>query len=287
MICRLCPRNCAALRTETQGAGLCRMPEGPVVARGRPAHVGGAAHLGQPGLWDHLLLRLLPGLRLLPEREDQPPDFGRPITLERLADICHELIAQGAHNLNFVNPTHYAHVVSKLLTEHPMPVPTVWNSGGYDRVETLRGLEGKIQIYLPDLKYLDAETAAKYSAAADYPQVAQAAIEEMVRQTGPCQYDEKGLLVRGTVIRHLILPGQVNGAKAVMDYVARAVPAPRGALLPHEPIHPLGGPDEYAGTGPPPAPGRDERRRRLYAQSGAGRLLPGAHLRQGGIYPAL
>ena len=92
-----------------------------------------------------------------------------------------------------------------------MPVPTVWNSGGYDRVETLRGLEGKIQIYLPDLKYLDPAVSAKYSAAADYPQAARAAIEEMVRQTGPCQYDENGLLVRGTVIRHLILPGQVNG----------------------------------------------------------------------------
>lgn len=145
------------------------------------------------------------------KREDQPPDFGRPITLERLADICHELIAQGAHNLNFVNPTHYAHVVSKLLTEHPMPVPTVWNSGGYDRVETLRGLEGKIQIYLPDLKYLDAETAAKYSAAADYPQVARRP-EEMVRQTDPV-IDEKAWLVRGTVIPPSVLPGQVTGPR--------------------------------------------------------------------------
>ena len=224
MICRLCPRNCAALRTETQGAGLCRMPEGPVVARA-------ALHMweeppisGSRGSGTIFFSGCSLGCVFCQNEKISHRDFGRPITLERLADICHELIAQGAHNLNFVNPTHYAHVIARLLAEHPMPVPTVWNSGGYDRVETLRGLEGKIQIYLPDLKYLDAETAAKYSDAADYPQIARAAIEEMVRQTGPCQYDENGLLVRGTVIRHLILPGQVNGAKAVMDYVAETFP---------------------------------------------------------------
>ena len=224
MICRLCPRDCGALRTEAQGAGWCRMPEGPVVARA-------ALHMweeppisGSRGSGTIFFSGCSLGCVFCQNEKISHRDFGRPITLARLADICRELIAQGAHNLNFVNPTHYAHVVARLLTEHPMPVPTVWNSGGYDRVETLRGLEGKIQIYLPDLKYLDPAVSAKYSAAADYPQIARAAIEEMVRQTGPCQYDENGLLVRGTVIRHLILPGQVNGAKAVMDYVAETFP---------------------------------------------------------------
>jgi putative pyruvate formate lyase activating enzyme len=147
-------------------------------------------------------------------------DFGRPVPLERLAAICAELVAQGAHNINFVNPTHYAHVVRRLLEEYPQPVPVVWNSGGYDRVEKLRSLEGKVDIYLPDLKYVDGATALRYSAADDYPQTAQAAIREMVRQTGPCQFDEDGILRRGVVIRHLILPGQVGQAKAVMDWVA-------------------------------------------------------------------
>ena len=122
MICDLCPRRCGALRTEERGLGRCRMPELPVLARA-------ALH-----------------------RWEEPPISG---TLERLARICGELVDQGAHNLNFVNPTHYAHVVGRLLEEHPQPVPVVWNSGGYDRVDTLRALEGKIQIYLPDLKYLD------------------------------------------------------------------------------------------------------------------------------------
>ena len=111
-----------------------------------------------------------------------------------------------------------------LLTVYRPKIPVVWNSGGYDRVDTLKTLEGKIDIYLPDLKYLDPDTAQRYSAARDYPENAQAAILEMYRQTGPCVFDEHGLLRRGLIIRHLILPGQVNGAKAVMDYVAGTFP---------------------------------------------------------------
>ena len=134
MICRLCPRNCAALRTETQGAGLCRMPEGPVVARA-------ALHMweeppisGSRGSGTIFFSGCSLGCVFCQNEKISHRDFGRPITLARLADICRELIAQGAHNLNFVNPTHYAHVIARLLAEHPMPVPTVWNSGGYDRV---------------------------------------------------------------------------------------------------------------------------------------------------------
>jgi len=112
-------------------------------------------------------------------------DFGKALTVPRLREVCLELVRQGAHNINFVNPTHYAHVVRQVL-EEPLPVPVVWNSGGYDRVETLRALEGRVDVYLPDLKYLDPETAGRYSAASDYPGAAKAAIEEMFRQTGPC-----------------------------------------------------------------------------------------------------
>ena len=115
------------------------------------------------------------------------------------------------------------------VLEEPLPVPVVWNSGGYDRVETLRALEGRVDVYLPDLKYLDPETAGRYSAAPDYPGAAQAAIEEMFRQTGPCRFDKAGLLTRGVVIRHLILPGQTAQAKAVMDWVARTFH--KGAVL--------------------------------------------------------
>jgi putative pyruvate formate lyase activating enzyme len=145
-------------------------------------------------------------------------NFGKVISEEALWEIMENLIAQGAHNINLVNPTHFAHVVRNLPE---FPVPLVWNSGGYDRVETLRTLEGKISVYLPDLKYMEQGPAAKYSSAPDYPEAARAAIREMVRQTGPCVLDENGLLVRGTVIRHLLLPGQLEGARQVMDWISR------------------------------------------------------------------
>lgn len=144
--------------------------------------------------------------------------FGKGVTGERLRRICEELIAQGAHNINLVSPTHYAHVISQVL-EQPLGVPVVWNTGGYERLSTLKGMEGKVDIYLPDLKYLDADVAARYSNAPDYPQVAAAAIREMVRQTGPVQWDRDGILQKGVIIRHLLLPGQLSGAKAVMDWV--------------------------------------------------------------------
>lgn len=220
MICRICPRNCGALRTESEGRGRCRMPSAPVLARA-------ALHMweeppisGSRGSGTIFFSGCSLGCVFCQNEKISHQDFGKPVSPARLGEICDELIAQGAHNINFVNPTHYAHVVRSLLEDHPLPVPAVWNSGGYDKVETLKGLEGKIDVYLPDLKYLDPAAAGRYSAAADYPENARAAIREMVRQTGPCQFGEDGLLKRGVIIRHLILPGQVNQAKAVMDWVA-------------------------------------------------------------------
>ena len=221
MICHLCPRNCGALRTPDQGRGVCRMPEGPILARA-------ALHMweeppisGTRGSGTIFFSGCSLGCVFCQNEKISHQDFGKTVSLERLAEICDELIAQGAHNINFVNPTHYAHVLKALLERHPLPVPVVYNTGGYDKVDTLKCLEGLVSIYLPDLKYLDGATARRCSGAADYPAVATAAIREMVRQTGPCQFDEAGLLTRGVIIRHLILPGQLSQAKAVMDWVAR------------------------------------------------------------------
>lgn len=221
MICNLCPRQCGAVRTESQGNGYCRMPALPVLARA-------ALHMweeppisGTNGSGTVFFSGCSLGCVFCQNEEISHRDFGKPVSVERLGEICDELIAQGAHNINFVNPTHYAHVVRELQEKHPLSVPVVWNSGGYDRVETLKAVEGAVDIYLPDLKYLDAAPAERYSAAPDYPEMATAAIREMVRQTGPCQFGEDGLLKKGVIIRHLILPGQLEGAKAVMDWIAR------------------------------------------------------------------
>ncbi len=220
MICRLCPRNCGALRTETEGRGLCGMPSVPVLARAALHFWEEPPVSGTRGSGAIFFSGCSLGCTFCQNGAISHGRFGKTVTLGRLEEICGELIAQGAHNLNFVSPTHYGHVVRELLEKIKPPVPAVWNSGGYDSVETLRSLEGKIQIYLPDLKYLDPEAAARYSGAGDYPERAKAAIREMVRQTGKYKLDENGLLKQGVIIRHLILPGHVPEAKAVMDWVA-------------------------------------------------------------------
>lgn len=220
MLCRLCPRNCGALRTKTQGQGYCRMPEGPVLARAALHHWEEPPISGTQGSGTVFFSGCSLGCVFCQNEKISHQDFGKLVTMDRLAAVCDALIAQGAHNINFVNPTHYAHVITDLLAAHPLPVPVVWNTGGYERTETLRGLEGKVDVYLPDFKYRSRETAQRYSDAADYPEIATAAIREMVRQTGPCRLGTDGLLKRGVVIRHLILPGQLAQAKAVMDWVA-------------------------------------------------------------------
>lgn len=221
MICRLCPRDCGAERSAEQGNGFCRMPETPVLARAALHHWEEPPISGTRGSGTIFFSGCCLGCVFCQNAAISQRRFGQAVTPERLREICAELIGQGAHNINLVTPSHYAHAALQLLAR-PLPVPVVWNSGGYDRLETLRALEGKVDVYLPDLKYLDRRTAQAYSAAPDYPETACAAIREMVRQTGPCRFDENGLLTRGVLIRHLILPGQLGQAKAVMDWVARS-----------------------------------------------------------------
>lgn len=219
MICNLCPRSCNALRTETQGEGFCGMPAVPVAARAalhfwEEPPISGTRGSGAI-FFSGCPLRCV----FCQNEAISQKHFGTPLAPEQIRALCLDLIAQGAHNINLVSPTHYAHILSEVLRE-PLPLPVVWNTGGYEKVETLAALEGKVDIYLPDLKYLDETVAARYSAAPDYPAVATAAIREMVRQVGPVQLDEDGILQRGVIIRHLILPGQLSGARAVMDWVA-------------------------------------------------------------------
>ena len=145
--------------------------------------------------------------------------FGKTVSVERLRQIFRELIAKGAACLDLVTPTHFSHAVIEALGEEDWGVPVVWNCGGYEKVETLRRLEGKVQVYLPDLKYAIGEKAKRYSAAEDYFEVATAAILEMFRQTGPYRM-ENGLLTRGVLIRHLLLPGALENTRRCIDWVA-------------------------------------------------------------------
>lgn len=224
MICRQCPRACGAERTESVPGGVCAMPSAAVVARAalhfwEEPPISGTRGSGTV-FFSGCPLRCVFCQNSVISQEGR----GKAVTAERLRAIFGELMAQGAHNINLVTPTHFAHVIGEALAR-PLPVPVVWNTGGYESIETLKALEGKVQIYLPDLKYLDPDRARRYSAAPDYPRAATAAIREMVRQTGPCVFDGEGLLRRGTVIRHLLLPGGLAEAKAVMDWVSGTFPA--------------------------------------------------------------
>ena len=150
-------------------------------------------------------------------------NFGKVITPAHLREIMEGLVSQGAHCIDLVTPTHFTPWVLEALRK-PLPVPVVWNSGGYERVETLRTLEGKVQIYLPDLKYAMERPARELSAAPDYFEAAAAAIDEMVRQVGAYQIGGDGLMRSGVILRHLVLPGQMENTKRVIDYVSTHFP---------------------------------------------------------------
>ena len=218
MICDLCPRRCGAERTEEAGGGVCGMPAGLRLARAGLHFWEEPCISGTRGSGAVFFSGCCLRCSFCQNRTISTGGFGKAVSVERLREIFRELIAQGAHNLNLVTPTHFTPWSLKALDPAP-PVPVVWNCGGYERVETLRTLEGKVQIYLPDLKYALEGPAAALSAAPDYFPVARAAILEMYRQTGPYEMED-GLLKKGVVIRHLVLPGQLENTRRCIDWVA-------------------------------------------------------------------
>ena len=144
---------------------------------------------------------------------------GKDFTVEEFIETIKKLEAMGAHNINLVTPTHFASQIAEALRIYKPRVPVVYNCGGYESVETLRMLEGLVDIYLPDFKYLNTDHAKKYSMAEDYPEVAKAALAEMVRQEGKPVFDERGMMKRGVIVRHLLLPGCLADGKRVVKYL--------------------------------------------------------------------
>ena len=144
---------------------------------------------------------------------------GKEISDSRLTEIFHGLIHQGAHNINLVNPTHYALRLKRVFEEYKSKVPVVYNSSGYEKVSTLKELESTVDIYLPDLKYISAERSAKYSGAKDYFDFAAKALIEMKRQCPENVYDEEGIMRRGLIVRHLILPKNTNQSVNILSWI--------------------------------------------------------------------
>ena len=214
--CTLCPRMCGVDRTAGE-RGYCGCPAEALAAKTMlhqweepalaPNGKSGAVFFGGCTL----------GCRYCQNRAISAGAVGKPADSAQLRQIFEELIAQGAENIDLVTPTHFLPTILPAL-EPKLPVPVVYNCGGYERVETLWQLEGKIDIYLPDLKYADDRLARALSGAPDYFERTTAAIREMVRQTGPVQWEGEKLR-RGTVIRHLILPGCVENSLKVLDWI--------------------------------------------------------------------
>ena len=216
--CNLCPRQCGADRTAGK-LGFCRCPDQAMVAKVMLHHweEPALAPNGKSGAVFFSGCTL--GCRYCQNAAISGGPAGKPANSAQLRAQMEELIAQGAENIDLVTPIHFLPTILPAL-EPKLPVPVVCNCGGYERVETLRRLEGKVDIYLPDMKYADATLAKRLSGAPDYFPVAAAAIREMVRQTGAPQWQGQKLL-RGVIIRHLILPGQVENSLKVLDWIGQ------------------------------------------------------------------
>lgn len=214
--CTLCPRQCGADRTKGQ-TGYCNCPDTALVAKSM-VHVWEEPVLAGPGGSGAIFFGgCTLGCQYCQNRAISCGPVGQPVTAQQLREMMEDLIAQGAENIDLVTPTHYLPTVVKAL-EEKLPVPVVYNCGGYERVQTIEALDGKVDIYLPDMKYASSALAAKLSGAADYFPVAAEAIKAMVRQTGPVRWQEDKV-VRGVIIRHLILPGQVENSLKVLDWI--------------------------------------------------------------------
>lgn len=213
--CSLCPHRCDAPRDDTHGEGRCRMPALPKVARAA-LHFGEEPCIsGKNGSGTVFFSGCSLSCVFCQNHAISHKDHGKIVSVSRLADIFRELVEQGAQNINLVNPTHYAHAIRQALELYKPPVPVLYNSSGYERVETLHSLDGLIDIYLPDYKYADNALAEALSGIDRYRETALDAIDEMLSQVGHLHI-ENDRAVRGVMIRHLVLPGHTRNSLAAL-----------------------------------------------------------------------
>ena len=219
--CRLCPRSCGANRLAGE-TGACGVPAQMYAGRAALHYWEEPCLSGTRGSGAVFFSGCALGCVYCQNREISYAAKGCEITTEELVQTFFALKEQGAHNINLVTASHYLpQVASALRTakQQGLGIPVVYNTGGYDTVEALRRLEGLVDIYLPDFKYMDSARAAKYSHAADYPEVARKALAEMVRQRPKPVFDEDGMMRSGVIVRHLLLPGGREDSLAVVRYL--------------------------------------------------------------------
>ncbi len=218
MNCSICPRKCNADRNN--GFGFCSSPAEFRLARAALHFWEEPFISGEHGSGTVFFSGCNLKCVYCQNYEISIENKGTEVDDDRLISIFEKLIEQGAENINLVNPTHYADRLAKLLENWHCPVPIVYNSSGYESTEILKMLDGIVDIYLPDFKYIRPEKAQRYSRAADYPEIVKNTIAEMKRQISDYEFDERGIMKRGVVIRHLVLPQNTNSSLEIIDYIA-------------------------------------------------------------------
>lgn len=218
MICNQCPRRCNVDRENA--LGYCKAPNAYKLARASLHFWEEPCISGKSGSGAVFFSGCNLGCVFCQNYEISHKCKGVEVSEERLIRIFEHLVDEGANNINLVNPTHYAVQLAHTLKKYKPPVPVVYNTSGYDSVDTLKLLDGLVDIYLPDFKYIRNDKALRYSRAEDYPQFAMPALTEMKRQVGNDVFDENGIMKRGMIIRHLVLPGNTNSAIQALDYLA-------------------------------------------------------------------
>jgi len=222
--CSLCPRKCGAVRTQSISGGFCKSLSLPTVARAA-AHFGEEPCIaGENGAGAVFFTGCNLRCVFCQNRDISRGEGGKQLSVPQLRDVLLRLRDEGVDCIDLVTGTHFIPAICEALSGIELGIPVVWNSSGYESIEGLKMLEGLVQVYMPDFKYYDRELAKRYSMAEDYPEVAMAALKEMYRQTGPYQLDEKGIMKKGMLIRHLILPGGKFNAMDVIDFVAEEFP---------------------------------------------------------------
>ena len=224
MTCNLCPRNCNAERNENTGNGFCKMPEIPVLARADIHNWEEPCISGTSGTGAVFFSGCSLKCCFCQNYPISHENKGEAITTPRLVEIIKELEGRGVHTIDFVNPTHFSHIIIEALNEYKPQVPVVYNSSGYDSVETLKKLEGLVDVYLPDFKYFSSEKSKQYAKCPDYFEKASKAILEMYRQQQKTEFKD-GIIQKGLIIRHLVLPKNIDESKNILLWIKENLPS--------------------------------------------------------------
>lgn len=225
-MCKMCPRNCQADRIEK--IGFCKMGMLPTVAK---------AYLH---MWEEPCISgtcgsgtvFFSGCNLTcvfcQNSNISQEGYGKEITTDELSEIYLRLQSRGAHNINLVSPTHYIDCIKESLIkarQHNLNIPVVYNSNGYDSVSSLKTVDGLINVYLPDIKYISSDAALKFSGVGNYFEIATKAVLEMYNQVGEIELDDEGIIKKGLVIRHMILPGMAGESIKILNWIKESLPS--------------------------------------------------------------